>query len=191
MSATIRVTEIADAQAICDIYNYYVDNTVVTFVTERQTADDYARKIEHIKERYPFLVAEENGAVIGFCYADRMRPHDAYRWDVELTIYLRADAPKRRGTGRALYAAMFRLLKRQGFRNAYAVITVPNEASVGLQEAFGLHRIALFENTGYKRGAWRDVVWMVKELGAFDPEPEPPAPFAALSPDEVRAALNA
>ncbi len=191
MSAVIRTAQVSDAKAVCEIYNHYVENTVVTFITERQSVETYERKIAHIEEMYPFLVAVEDERVIGFCYADQMRPHDAYRWDVELTIYLAPDAPKRQGTGRALYAAMFRLLARQGFRNAYAVITVPNEASVGLQAAFGLHQIALFQNTGYKRGAWRDVVWMVKELGDFPPEPEPPIPFARLAPSEREALLNA
>lgn len=189
MSVSVRVVETADAKAICDIYNHYVEHTVITFITERQTTEGFARKIERILPVYPWLVAEEDGAMLGFCYADRLRPHDAYRWDVELTIYLHPDAPKRHGVGSALYAAMLRLLTRQGFRNAYAVITVPNESSVGLQTAFGFHQIALFRNTGYKLGAWRDVAWMVKELSDFTPEPLPPTPFAALPAETVREAL--
>ena len=120
-----------------------------------------------------------------------MRPHDAYQWDVELTIYLHPHAPRRQGAGRALYAALLGLLARQGFRNAYAVITVPNEASVGLHAAFGFRQIALFERTGYKHGAWRDVMWMLLELGDFPANPQPPLPFAALPPEIVRAALEA
>lgn len=171
----IRFAALADAQALHDIYQYYVDHTTVTFTTDNPPVAYYAEKTA--SPLYPCLVAEEGGAVLGFAYADRLRSQDAYLWDVELTVYLRPGLPRRGGIGKALYEALLPMLAAQGFRNAYGVITADNAASIAFHQRFGFEEAARFDNMGYKHGAWHGVVWMRKALGTFEGVPEPPAPF--------------
>jgi phosphinothricin acetyltransferase len=87
---------------------------------------------------------------------------------------------QRRGIGRALYLALFRILRAQGFRNAYAGITLPNAASVGLHEAVGFTALGVYRGVGYKRGRWHDVGWWELRLAALADEPAPPRPLAEL-----------
>lgn len=171
-----RYATVEDAQAVHDIYGYYVEHTAVTFTTQNPDVDSYAEKIS--KSRYAFWIAEENGEVIGFAYADRIRPHDAYLWDVELTVYLRHGAAAHSGVGSGLYERLLADITQQGFRNAYGVITQSNEASLAFHRKFGFSEVARFENMGYKHGKWHGVIWMHKALGSFDGVPALPTPFA-------------
>ncbi len=170
-----------DAQAIHDIYQYYVDHTVATFSTQTASVASYAEHIAHTP--YPYLVAVEisgeNGKeqVVGFAYADRLRPHNAYQWDVELTVYLHPDAPKRSGVGKTLYDQLLPLLASQGFLNAYGIITAANTGSLAFHQRAGFVEVARFPRMGYKHGAWHDVVWMHKALGGFPSQPQPPLPL--------------
>ena len=164
-----------DAQELQAIYSYYVEHTVATFRTVCLTAEHYREKIE--TSPYPFWVAVGDGAVLGFAYAEILRPHDAYRWDVELTIYLKVDAPGRQGMGSALYHKLLPELAQMGFYNAYAVITGSNENSIRFHERFGFEAKVRFEKMGFKHGEWHDAVWMHKLLRPIDEAPEPPVPF--------------
>ena len=175
MEILYRKASVADAQDVHDIYQYYVDHTAVTFRTVNLNVVEYAEKIGHTA--YPFLIAEAEGRAVGFAYAERLRPHDAYLWDVELTIYLHPDAPKRTGMGSRLYENLLKILAEQGFRNAYGVITGSNQSSIEFHERFGFVKVACFPKMGYKHGAWHDVVWMNKTLGDFEGKPEIPEPF--------------
>lgn len=181
----IRAATAADAKAIDEIYGYYAENTVVTFSEKAPTEGEYAEKIARISALYPFLVLEESGGLLGFCYADRLRPHDAYLWDAELTIYLAPDAPKRRGYGKRLLSALLNTLAYQGFLGAYSVVTYPNAPSVRLHQALGFRQVGYFERAGFKKGRWLDVVWLYKPLGAFPENPKAPRPFPALSKSEL------
>lgn len=171
----IRPAIPSDGRAVHEIYQYYVDHTVWTFGTENPTVTEYEEKIAH--SVYPFLVAEWEGSVVGFAYADRIRPKEAYLWDVELTVYLSRSAPKRTGIGGMLYEQLLAVLTKQGFLNAYGVITLSNEGSIRFHERFGFTQVARFENMGYKHGAWHGVVWMHKAMGSFQGVPELPVPF--------------
>ncbi len=173
--AALRAAVPSDGKAVHDIYQHYVDHSVFTFTTTNPAVEEYERKIA--ASPYPFLVAEEKGAVAGFAHADRIRPHDAYLWDVELTVYLHPDAPRRGGLGALLYEELLSLLTAQGFLNAYGVITESNEASIRFHQRFGFAKVAFFPNMGYKHGAWHGVVWMHKALGSFQGPPEAPLPF--------------
>lgn len=190
MPPFLRVAREGDAAALAAIYGYYATQTVITFNTEPPTAQEYIEKIRHLTPMYPFLVLEENGLLLGFAYADRMRPHDAYLWDVELTIYLSPDAPKRNGYGSQLFVALLHVLTRQGFTSAYSVITYPNQPSIGLHRAFGFTEVGHFPKAGFKQGRWLDIVWLYKPLANSAAQPEPPLPFAQLSDEELNKLLQ-
>lgn len=169
----IRPAETADASAIAAIYGYYVRETCITFICAEPSAAHYAAQIGEGK--YPFLVAEEAGEVIGFAYAAAFRPHDAYRWDVELTIYLRPGR-EGKGIGSRLMSSLLDDLTHLGYLNAYSCITVPNEPSVALHRRFGFEELGVFPATGYKHGQWHSVMWMSKTLGQLaNPPAEPRA----------------
>lgn len=169
----IRRATPADAPAVAGIYAHYVQHTAITFATEAPSPADYAARMAD--ERFPFLVAEDGGEVLGFVYAAPFRTKEAYRWDVEMTIYL-ALGMTGRGTGSALMERCLQCLRAQGFLNAYSCITLPNERSVALHRRFGFRELGVFPETGYKLGRWHDVVWMGKVLGDFDHAPEEPSP---------------
>ena len=168
---SIRFAVPADAPAVADIYAHYVQETAITFATETPAPGDYAARMAD--ERYPFLVAEEDGRVQGFIYAGAFRTKEAYRWDVELTLYL-APGSTGRGLGRLLMDACLRLLQAQGYLNTYSCITLPNERSVGLHRRLGFRELGVFPRTGYKLGRWHDVIWMGLALGSFDGIPGEP-----------------
>ncbi|MDR2492972.1 MAG: GNAT family N-acetyltransferase [Coriobacteriales bacterium] len=186
----IRIAELGDAQAILDIYAPYIEQTAITFTSTVPEMEDVARTMLDIKKRYPYLVCCINDAVVGFAYAYWMRPHDAYRWNAELAVYISPDYHGR-GIATALYTALFPILKAQGFCNVYAVITLPNEASVALHQHFGFTESCVQREAGYKLGAWRDVLWMEYRIpGSVDPEVHGvPLPLCDINQNEVETAL--
>jgi phosphinothricin acetyltransferase len=180
-----------DAQKILDIYAPYVTDTAITFVSTLPTVEDIRRKMIDIKKRYPYLVCTIGDDVVGFAYANRARPHEAYRWNAELSVYIDPNY-QGRGIATALYTALFQILHAQGFCNLYAVITLPNEASVALHRHFGFRELAIHQADGYKMGAWRDVLWMLYRIeGAADPETHgPPLRLTELRKNEIETALR-
>jgi phosphinothricin acetyltransferase len=187
----IRLAQPSDAQAILDIYAPYVTDTAITFVSTLPTAEGIRKKMIDIKKHYPYLVCTIDANVVGFAYADRVRPHEAYRWNAELSIYIESGY-QGRGIATALYTALFQILKAQGFCNLYAVITLPNDASVALHRHFGFKELAVHREDGYKMGAWRDVLWMLYRIeGAADPETHgPPLRLPKLRTNELDTALS-
>ena len=163
-----------DAAAIADIYAPSVIGGVASFEEVAPDAAEMAQRIRVTRERTPWLVAEADGVVAGYAYADRHRERPGYRWAVNISVYV-ADDFTGRGIGRGLYDRLLELLRRQGFVNAYAGITLPNPASVALHEAIGMRRIGVYERVGYKLGAWHDVAWYGLRL--TDPAGDPPEPI--------------
>lgn len=157
----IRTATVADAQAICDIYNPYIASTIITFEEVPVDATDMARRIDDIQARHLWLVAEEAGAIVGYAYAGPWRPRTAYRHAVETSVYL-APGAVRRGLGRALYRQVLDALPAKGFRCAMGGIALPNDASVALHEAMGFRKVAHFTDVGFKFGRWIDVgYWQI------------------------------
>lgn len=172
----------ADASAIADIYAPYVCETFVSFETEAPDVAEMTQRIGRIGKHYPWLAASADGEVIGYAYACENRSRLAYRWSVDVAVYLRASA-QRAGTGRGLYRRLLSLLRTQGFVNAFAGISLPNSASVGLHEAMGFTLIGVYRNVGYKRGGWRDVGWW--QLALQTPPANPGEPLAFEDIDEA------
>lgn len=175
----IRLATTADAGGILAIYAPYIASTSFTFETEVPSVADFAGRIEHYLQNWPWLVCEVNGTIAGYAYASRYRERAAYQWSVESSVYVHDDF-QRAGVAKALYDALFDILRKQGFRNVYAVINLPNDKSVVFHERCGFSYFATYEQVGYKLGQWKNVGWWRLVLNEFGPEPAPPVPFAQL-----------
>ena len=158
MTALIRLASPGDASQIAAIYAPFCTDTTVSFETVAPSPEEMAQRIVKITERLPWLVLDDNGQIAGYVYASPHRERAAYSWSVDVAAYVAADH-RRRGMGRALYTALFRILTAQGYFKAYAGVTLPNPASVGLHEAVGFERVGEYRGVGYKLGAWHDVRW--------------------------------
>jgi L-amino acid N-acyltransferase YncA len=155
----VRPATAADAEAIARIYNYYVANTVITFEEEAVSAPDMAARIAEAQGlSLPWLVAEIQGAVVGYAYARRWRPRSAYRYSAETTIYLDRGYEGRR-IGTSLYSALLPLLRERGIHVAIGGIALPNDASIALHEKLGFDRVATFRQVGFKHERWVDVAY--------------------------------
>ncbi len=181
MEIAIRKANRADAQFVHDVYGYYVEHTNVTFTTVNPSVEAYAEKIEHTLMRYPFFILEADGVACGFAYAGQIRPHEAYQWTAEGTVYLSPEAPKRRGLGRLLYQQLLDTLQTMGIQTVFGVITANNQPSQQMHLNMGFEEVGRFKRMGHKNGEWLDVVWMQKTLGMQPDNPEPPVPYAALN----------
>ncbi|WP_226010713.1 GNAT family N-acetyltransferase [Halomicrobium salinisoli] len=189
MDRQLRPATPADAAAIRDIYAPFVESTAVTFEVEPPTVDETADRIESTLERYPWLVCEAAGDVVGYAAASRLRSKGAYQWTVELSVYV-AEGSRQSGVGTALYESLFALLARQGFCDAYAATTLPNPATEALHERTGFEPVGTFPAVGYKGGEWRDVRWWHRQLRERPADPDPPTPLPDLNDDAVDAALD-
>ena len=152
----IRDVKIDDAAAVCEIYNYYVEQTVVTFEEEAISQEQMRERIVEKTARYPWIVYEVDGRILGYAYVSNWRGKSAYRFSVENTIYVDKDAAGR-GIGKQLMEALLERLKQAGFHAVIAVISLPNEPSIRLHEKFGFEKIGHFKQTGYKFDRWIDV----------------------------------
>lgn len=182
----IRLTSTDDADGIRAVYAPFVD-TPVTFEEEAPSCEAYRERIAEICEKYPCLVAEEGGRIVGFAYAHELRERIAFQWNAELSVYL-APTTQGQGVGSRLYAALIELLRLMGIKAVYGVVTSPNAASERLHSAFGFALMGVQPHAGFTCGAWHDVAWYVREIAPFEDEPAPPAPFpsyASAHPDQV------
>lgn len=154
----IRDVKPSDAAGIASIYNHYILETAVTFEEAVVDAGEIEGRItETCGEKLPWVVAEdEAGAVIGYAYASKWKGRCAYRYSVEVTVYLAPESTGK-GAGSALYTALFAALKTLGYHVVIGGITLPNEASIALHEKFGLEKAGHFKEVGYKFGTWTDV----------------------------------
>jgi phosphinothricin acetyltransferase len=177
----IRAATPDDAAAIAHTYAPYVEGSVVSFEVEAPGVDEMAARMAAGASLYPWLVAESGDAgIAGYAYACAFRTRPAYRFAVETTIYLNGDA-QGRGVGRRLYFMLLELLRAQGFAQAIAAITLPNDASVMLHERLGFGHAGTYRQVGYKLGAWWDVgLWQCPLAPVADP-PAEPLPLAAVA----------
>lgn len=159
----IQSAQIEDAADLVAIYAPYVANTAITFETEIPTVADFASRIKKTLEKFPYLVAEEEGKVVGYAYASTYYARAAYDWTVELSVYIKQEV-RGKGIGTLLYNALERELTARGFKNFLACIALPNPASLALHEKRGYKQAAHFKKVGYKFGTWHDIVWLQKSL---------------------------
>jgi L-amino acid N-acyltransferase YncA len=177
--ASLRLARASDGAALAAIYAPAVTDGAISFELEPPAAEVMAERVQRTLQQYPWLVCETAEGVIGYAYAGRHRDRPAYQWTVEVSAYV-APAARRRGVASALYTSLFAVLALQQFRNAYAGITLPNDASVRLHEALGFTRFAVFRRIGCKFGAWYDVGWFERTLLPHDVDPAPPLELPEL-----------
>jgi phosphinothricin acetyltransferase len=180
VSAHIRLATADDAAAVAAIYAPEVRETAITFEIDPPGADEMRRRIVETTAQYPWLVFERDGEVRGYAYATTHRSRAAYRWAVDVSIYLHRGA-RGQGVGRALYTALLDILPQQGFTTAHAGITLPNAASVALHESMGFAGVGVYRGVGYKLEAWHDVGWWSRNLLPHPASPAEPLPLPAVS----------
>jgi len=179
---TIRIATENDAAAILAIYSPYIESTSLTFETEVPGLGSFTERILTYLDNWPWLVCEIDGIIAGYAYATRYRERTAYQWCTECSVYIHDDF-HRAGIARALYTALFEILKRQGFRNVYAVINLPNEKSVQFHESCGFKWFATYEKVGYKLGKWKNVGWWQLSVNEYVDDPAAPIKFSELNKD--------
>ena len=155
-SVMIRPAEVKDAEAICNIYNHYVENTTITFEEQAVAIDDMRERISGIIITLPFCVYEDNNRVTGYAYAAKWRARSAYKYTVETTVYIDKENTGK-GIGTQLYQRLLSELKDKGIHRAIGGIALPNESSVALHEKMGFEKVAEFNEVGYKFERWINV----------------------------------
>ena len=152
----IRKAKPEDAHDIALIYNYYIENSTITFETNPVSHEEMACRIADISEKYPYFVYEESGKVVGYCYVSSWKKKAAYSKTVESTVYIDKNF-QGKGIGRALMNKLINDLKEKSFHAVIACITTPNPISVKLHEDLGFRKVSEFHEVGYKFGKWLDV----------------------------------
>ena len=176
----IRLATVDDAAAIASIYAPYVTGSAVSFETEPPDADEMRVRIEAGAGLYPWLAAvDDDDELLGYAYACAFRARRAYRFSVETTVYV-AGRAQRRGVGGALYARLIPMLEAQGFVQAIAAITLPNDASIALHEAHGFRQAGVYREVGWKLGEWRSVGLWQRALAPLPDAPMEPKPVAEV-----------
>ena len=162
---TIRDAVAADAAGVAEIYAHHVLHGFGSFEEVPPPVEEIARRMADVAERgLPWLVAEAEGALLGYAYAMSYRPRSGYRFTVEDAVYVAPHA-QRRGAGRALLDALIERLQAQGYRTLVASIgDSDNEASIALHAACGFEHRGTLKAMGFKHGRWLDVVWMQRAL---------------------------
>lgn len=163
MADKIRLVGMSDVEQIIKIYAPYVENTIVSFESEVPTIKEMRERIRNICEKYPYLVYLSDNQIVAYAYASKYRDRAAYCYDVEISVY---SLPEYHGKGIAhkLYECLFAILREQGFYNAYAGCSLPNEKSINFHKKFGFTCIGVYHNVGYKFGSWHDVMWLEKAI---------------------------
>lgn len=182
----IRTASVEDAEALLAIYAPYVTGTAITFEYEIPSVAEFASRIRKVLTRYPYLVAEQDGELIGYAYVSPFKTRAAYDWSVETSIYVRMDQ-KRKGIGKLLYERLEEILQKQGILNVNACIGYPQvedehltKDSVLFHEKLGYTMVGEFHKCGYKFNRWYNMVWMEKMIGEHVEDQPKIIPFEAL-----------
>jgi len=159
----IRDATAADAGALLAIYRPFVEHTVVSFEIEAPTDQEFAARIEKALANWAWVVAELNGRCVGYAYGSEHRTRAAYRWSAEVSAYV-APAHQRQGIARSLYGELIERLRARGYCQAFAGVTLPNDASIGFHRSVAFDNIGVFRSVGRKFGSWHDVAWLQRGL---------------------------
>lgn len=164
---------LSDAPRCADIYNPYILETTVTFEEEALSHEAFRQRMESIMERWPWIVYEEDGKVLGYAYLSAFNPRSAYDWTADLAIYVDMKE-KGKGIGSSLMQAIIELAEKDGYLKLVSIVTGGNAASEKIHEKFGFVKKAEFEDFGYKMNRWLSVDFYVRELGKVTPDPKRP-----------------
>lgn len=179
MTIDFRPARPDDATGILAIYAPYCESSCISFETTAPSEPQMRERIDRITVQYPWLVGEIDGELAGYVYASQHQERAAYRWGVNVAVYV-SPQRHRRCLGRALYTSLFSILRAQGYFKAYAGVTLPNAASVGLHESMGFQPVGVYRGAGYKHGRWLDVGWWQLDLQPEIPDPPEPQSFSSI-----------
>ena len=179
MPTHIRLATPADAAQVREIYAPFCQDSAVSFEIRPPSVADMASRIRTVTQTYPWLVCQRGEEILGYAYACQHRERAAYRWAVDVSVYI-APGWRGRGIGKGLLVALSALLRTQGFFRAYGGVALPNPASVGLLESSGFHPVGVYDKVGFKSGTWHDVGWWVLVLRNPIPHPAEPLRIAEL-----------
>lgn len=193
----IRAASPGDAEKLLEIYRPYVEKTAITFEYEVPSVEEFQGRIVRTLRRYPYLVAEAGGQILGYAYTGPFVGRAAYDWAAEVSIYLREDC-RGMGLGKRLYAAIEEISRAQHITNLNACIgTVEAEDqyltnnSAQFHGHMGYRMVGEFQKCGYKFGRWYNMVWMEKIIGEHLPRPEAVVPFPEVEEAErILSQLN-
>jgi phosphinothricin acetyltransferase len=185
--SSIRVACEQDARGILNIYEPYILNTAVTFEEVVPELEAFKSRLTAILHESPFLVCEVNGQLAGYAYASSYRSRAAYRWNREVSVYVH-EGFQRRNIARAMYHALFGILRIQGFTKLFGIITLPNQASVALHEELGFKKKTVYTKVGFKLGQWHDVGWW--ELDLCESSMEAPGEIKLFSAIKSRVEVD-
>lgn len=179
-----------DASKVLAIYAPYILNTTITFEYEVPSLEAFQRRMGGVMEQFPWIVCEVDGVVAGYAYAAKQYERAAYGWNAELSVYLSPEF-QGAGIGSALYRALIGVLQIQGYRNVSVRITIPNEKSIALHQAFGFEPVGTFHSVGNKFGRWLDMQCLTKQIGEYSEFPSPPQPVSMLNKEITDALFSA
>jgi phosphinothricin acetyltransferase len=165
----IRPVKPADASAIAGIYNYYINNTVITFEEIPVSINEMGERIRMVSKKYPWLVWEDDGEVKGYAYVNTWKDRSSYRFSAEISIYVKIGS-QRKGIGGELFGRLLEEARKTTIHTLVSGITLPNDASTTLHEKFGFKRIAVFHEVGFKFSQWLDVGYWELALQPADKE---------------------
>lgn len=183
---TIRTAKSDDAEALLAIYEPYVMNTAITFEYQVPSVKEFESRIINILKKYPYLVAERAGHIVGYAYAYTFKGRAAYDWSVETTVYVKQNCHQE-GVGRSLYERLEHILRQQHITNMYACISttsleddyLTNDSPL-FHEKMGFKTVGTFHDCGYKFKRWYNMIWMEKVIGEHIENQMPVIPFDAL-----------
>ena len=159
----IRPVLPSDAKELLAIYAPYVTDTTITFEYDIPSISEFTNRIKNISKSFPYLVAEENGKILGYAYASTYYARAAYDCTCELSIYLDKDARSKKISSQ-LYDTLEKELVSQGYVNLLACISLPNDISIAFHKKRGFNQVAHFPKIGFKFEQWHDIVWLQKRL---------------------------
>ncbi len=175
----IRIATVGDVPAMLEIYGPYILNTAYSFEYTVPTEAQFTERFLTYTAQMPWLVWEENGAVLGYAYGSLPFERAAYQWCGEVSVYLAPEA-QGRGIGRRLYAVLEEIMWAQGYRVIYSLITTENTGSLAFHEKQGYQKFAEFSNCGFKFGRWLGIVWMEKRANSVESPTKPPIPWTSI-----------
>ena len=169
----MRLATLEDANAILSIYVPYVLHTTYSFEEEAPDLESFKQRMRETMDRFPWLVYERNGIIVGYASASAFNPRSAYDWTAQTSVYV-DEKYHGLGIGNALYIALLDILTYQGYCTAYALVVTPNEKSEKLHRSLGFKSGPVFKKVGYKLGQWHDLHWFYIHLNDHHDHPERP-----------------
>lgn len=182
---TLRMARPGDAGLMLAIYAPYVAQSSATWEYAVPSRADFAARVDrHMRDGFPWLVAEEDGSLLGYAFAGRFGEQSGCAWNAAVSVYLTADAHGRR-IGTALYTALLNLLQLQGFCSCYALVTTQDEGGIAFHSACGFTQIAHLPNAIHKNGRWLGLTCFYMNLRPYSPAPQRPVSFYELDLEKM------